>query len=77
MHPTGHTRLPSYARGHIGSIERINGYMVFPDSNAHGRGEDPHRCYSVGFSGSELWGDRADTKLSVSLDFWLPYLEAA
>jgi nitrile hydratase subunit beta len=77
MHPTGHTRLPRYARGHYGTIERINGYMVFPDSNAHGRGEDPHWCYSASFSGSELWGVGTDPNLSVSLDLWEPYLEAA
>ena len=77
MHPSGHTRLPRYARGHFGIVERINGHMVFPDSNAHGQGEDPHWCYSVSFSGRELWGQSADPKLSVSLDLWEPYLEAA
>ena len=30
MHPSGHTRLPRYARGHFGTIERVNGHMVFP-----------------------------------------------
>jgi len=75
MHPTGHTRLPRYARGRVGTVERVNGYMVFPDSNAHGRGEDPHWCYSVVFDGRELWGPEADPALSVAIDLWEPYFE--
>lgn len=76
IHPKGHTRLPRYARGHVGVIERVNGCMVFPDSNAHGGGEDPRWCYGVRFDGRELWGSDADPMLSVSLDLWEPYLEA-
>jgi nitrile hydratase len=77
MHPVGHTRLPRYARARAGTIERVHGFMVFPDSNAHRRGEDPHWCYAVAFRGTELWGAEADPSLSVSLDLWEPYLEAA
>ena len=77
IHPIGHTRLPRYARGHFGTIERVNGCMVFPDSNAHGRGEDPQWCYSICFAGNELWGAEVDPALSVSLDLWEPYLEAS
>jgi nitrile hydratase len=77
MHPTGHTRLPRYARGKLGTIERINGPHVFPDSNARGRGEDPQWCYSVRIAGAELWGPDADPTLSVSLDLFEPYLERA
>ena len=75
IHPTGHTRLPRYARGRVGTVERVNGYMVFPDSNAHGKGEDPHWCYSVVFEGRALWGPDADPTLRVSLDLWEPYFE--
>ena len=75
MHPSGHTRLPRYARGRVGIIERVNGYMVFPDSNAHGKGEDPQWCYSVLFDGRELWGPESDPTLRVSLDLWEPYFE--
>jgi hypothetical protein len=35
MHPVGHTRLPRYARGKLGTIDRDHGVYVFPDSNAH------------------------------------------
>jgi nitrile hydratase len=72
-----HTRLPGYARGKIGHIARVRGFHVFPDSNAQGRGEQPHWLYSVVFSGRELWGNAAAAAHSVSIDAWEPYLEPA
>lgn len=73
-HPATHTRLPRYARGKEGVIETVHGVFVFPDSNAHDHGEDPHWCYTVRFSGAELWGEGADPTLEVCLDCWEPYL---
>lgn len=70
----GHTRLPRYAMGRVGEIVALHGIHVFPDSNAHGKGEDPHWLYTVRFSAKELWGK--DTADSVCLDLWEPYLEA-
>jgi nitrile hydratase beta subunit len=75
MHPTGHTRLPRYARAKEGVIERRHGVHVFPDSNAHGEGENPQWLYTVRFSGRELWGEEADPTLVVSIDAWESYLE--
>src|SRR6266478_895961 len=31
-----HTRLPAYARGKVGIVERVHGAHVFPDTNAQG-----------------------------------------
>ena len=76
-HPTGHTRLPRYARGRLGRIEADHGGFVFPDSNAHGQGERPQRLYTVVFAGPELWGRSCDPGLSVSIDAWESYLEPA
>lgn len=76
-HPTGHTRLPRYARGRTGTIERVHGAHVFPDSSAHGRGEQPQTLYTVAFAGRELWGHDADATLSVSINAWDSYLEPA
>ena len=76
MHPTGHTRLPRYARAKTGVIERLHGAHVLPDSNAHGAGEHPEWLYSVRFAATELWGDDADPSLSVSIDAWESYLQA-
>jgi nitrile hydratase beta subunit len=77
QHPAGHTRLPRYARAKHGLIERVHGVFVFPDSNAHGQGENPQWLYTVRFSGPELWGEEADPALVVSIDAWESYLEPA
>jgi nitrile hydratase len=77
MHPTGHTRLPRYARDKEGAVERVHGVHVFPDTNAHGEGEHPQWLYTVRFSGRELWGEEADPTLVVSIDAWESYLEPA
>jgi nitrile hydratase len=74
INPAGHTRLPRYARGKAGEIVAVHGTHVFPDSNAHGLGEDPQWLYTVRFTAQELWGK--DSKDSVCIDLWEPYLEA-
>jgi nitrile hydratase len=76
MHPATHTRLPRYVRGHTGTIERVLGCHVFPDSNSLGLGEDPRWLYTVRFTGRELWGPDGDPASTVSVDAWEPYLEA-
>jgi len=75
IHVEGHTRLPRYVRGRRGEIVRVHGTFVFPDSNAHGRGEDPQWLYTVAFTAAELWGE-TDNAI-VNLDLWEPYLEGA
>jgi nitrile hydratase beta subunit len=77
IHPLTHTRLPGYVRGHVGTIERVLGYHVFPDSNATGKGEDPQWLYTVSFNGAELWGKDSDPTLDISIDAWEPYLDPA
>jgi nitrile hydratase subunit beta len=72
-----HTRLPRYVRGHVGTIARIMGCHVYPDSNATGAGENPQWLYSVRFAGPELWGQETDPSISVHVDAWEPYLEPA
>lgn len=72
-----HTRLPGYAHGHVGTIERVHGAHVFADTHAQGLGEQPQWLYTVVFDGRELWGPDAAAGLRVSVDAWEPYLEAA
>jgi nitrile hydratase len=72
-----HTRLPGYARGKTGRVDRIHGAHVFADTNAQGLGEQPQWLYTVVFDGQELWGDEATRGLSVSVDAWEAYLEPA
>lgn len=77
MHPFGHTRLPRYVRGRTGEIARVNGAHVFPDSHAHGLGEDPQWLYTVRFTARELWGEDRNAVDTVHADLWEPYLEQA
>ena len=77
MHPVTHTRLPRYVRGHVGTVTRVHGAHVFPDSQAHGGGEDPQWLYTVRFDARELWGEDADPTVSVSIDAFEPYLTPA
>jgi nitrile hydratase len=77
INPRMHTRLPRYVRGRIGTVERVIGFHVFPDSNAQGGGENPQWLYCVRFEGRELWGTDADPTVKVSVDAWESYLEPA
>lgn len=76
IHPTGHTRLPRYARAKHGEIARVYDAFVFPDTSAHQRGPNPQYVYSVRFDGRELWGREAAPNASVYVDLWEDYLEA-
>lgn len=73
INPQGHTRLPRYARGKTGEIVLVHGTHVFPDSSAHGLGDDPRWLYTVRFPAKELWGK--ETPDHVHIDLWEPYLE--
>ena len=77
MHPATHTRLPRYARGHVGVVERNLGCNVFPDTSAMEAGENPQWLYNVVFDGVELWGADSDPTVKVSIDAFEPYLELA
>ena len=77
MNPLGHTRLPRYARGKQGTVDRDHGVYVFPDTNAEFLGEKPQHIYSVRFTARELWGDAASPRDAVYLDMWDDYLEPA
>ena len=76
INPPTHTRLPRYARGRRGTVERIHGSQVFPDSSALGHGDHPQWLYTVVFDGRELWGPESDPSVKVSIDAFEPYLEA-
>ena len=77
IHPTGHSRLPRYAKGRVGVIARDHGVHVFPDTNAHYLGEQPHHLYSVAFDARELWGAEAPAADRVYVDLWERYLDPA
>ena len=77
INPTGATRLPRYARGRRGTIQRDYGVFGFADTLAHSLGENPQHIYSVRFAARELWGEQAKPQDSVYLDLYDDYLEAA
>jgi nitrile hydratase subunit beta len=69
----GHTRLTGYLRGQTGVVVRHHGAHVFPDSNAHGKGEDPRHLYTVRFRAADVFG--GNSRDTVHADLWEPYLE--
>jgi nitrile hydratase len=77
INPTGHTRLPRYARGHVGVVTRHHGAHVLPDAAAHGLGDRRQPLYQVRFEAAELWGEQAAERAPVHLDLWEEYLVAA
>ncbi len=79
MHPSGHTRLPRYVRGHTGTIALVHGAHVFADVHASQPlppfPEQPQWLYTVVFDAQDLWGPEADAAVQVSVDAWETYLE--
>lgn len=75
INPTGHTRLPRYARGRVGVIEQDRGVQAFPDTSLATPVEKAQHVYSVRFPARELWGEQASARDSVYLDLWDDYLE--
>ena len=75
VHPPGHTRLPRYVRGKGGVVVLDRGVFLFPDTNAHLRGDKPQHLYSVRFAARDVWGEQASRRDSIHLDMWDDYLE--
>jgi nitrile hydratase beta subunit len=74
VHPRGHTRLPRSVRDRHGLIEIVHPAFVFPDTHAHGWGEDPQHVYAVRFAARDLWGEGDHF---VFVDIFESHLEAA
>jgi nitrile hydratase len=76
IHPHGHTRLPRYARGKRGWIERLYGIHAFQDTDLEGKPVGGAQAvYCVRFAGEELWGASTEAHSEVYLDLWDSYLE--
>lgn len=76
IHPVGHTRLPRYARGRHGVIDRDYGVFGFQDSTTVGEGPMPQHVYSVRFEARELWGPTSPAGDSIYIDLWDDHLDA-
>ncbi|ALG12545.1 SH3-like domain-containing protein [Kibdelosporangium phytohabitans] len=70
--PPHHTRLPSYARGAVGTIVRPQGAHLLPDDVARGISAPEEAVYAVRFTARELFGTGDHT---VTLSLWESYLE--
>ena len=73
IHPTHHTRLPRYLRGHVGEVVIVHGAHVFPDFSAHDKGDNPQWLYTVRFKATDLWGEDKNSNDHVHADLWEPY----
>ena len=75
--PTGHTRLPRYARGRRGVVTADHGVWIFADAAGRDLGFVPQHVYTVRFEATELWGDEAKRRDAVYIDLWDDHLETA
>jgi nitrile hydratase len=69
--PAGHTRLPRYARGAVGTVVEPAGRHPLADERARGRSTPPQAVYHVRFAARDLFGDGDHT---VTVELWEDYL---
>jgi hypothetical protein len=75
MHPITYTRLPRYVRGKIGTITKVHGVYIFPDTMGQRLDTKPQYVYSVRFSAQELWGPAVSSKDCLYIDLFDDHLE--
>jgi nitrile hydratase len=73
--PQGHTRLPRYLRGHIGTITAERGIFDFPDALAARQGRRPQPVYTVEFFAREVWGEHAAANDRLSAEIFQDYID--
>ncbi|MDH4074231.1 MAG: nitrile hydratase subunit beta [Gammaproteobacteria bacterium] len=77
--PPVHHRVPSYAKGRVGVIERICGLHGEPEKFIRGDGEPKQRIYRVRVAQDALWTDYegiARDKLEIEIfEHWLETVE--
>lgn len=76
LSPAGHTKLPRYVRGHVGTVEAVQPGHLLPDTHAHFQGENPQHVFTVAFDSHELWGADAET-FTLTIELFDSYLEPA
>ena len=59
--PPVHHRVPAYAKGRTGIVERVCGRHGEPEKFVRGDGEPGQRLYRVRIPQHELWNDYAGT----------------
>ncbi|RZM78667.1 SH3-like domain-containing protein [Leptolyngbya iicbica] len=76
IHPITYTRLPRYVRGKIGTVTKVHGVYVFPDTVGQRLETKPQYVYSVRFAAQELWGPEAAAQDGLYLDLFDDHLDA-
>jgi nitrile hydratase subunit beta len=69
-----HTRIPGYAQGRAGVIEKIYPPMVLEDALVAGEGAQLEYVYSVSLESSDVW-PQDDGAHRILVDLWESYLE--
>jgi nitrile hydratase len=70
----GHTRLPLYVRGRVGTVHALRGHFPFADEIARNGSAPRQALYNVRFLASDLWGEDVGSH-HVHLDLFESYLE--
>jgi hypothetical protein len=77
--PPVHHRVPAYAKGQVGVVERVCGLHGEPEKFIRGDGKPAQRIYRVRIAQSELWRDyqgQDDDKLDIEIfEHWLEVAE--
>ncbi len=77
--PAVHHRVPTYAKGQTGVIERVCGLHGEPEKFIRGNGKPPQRLYRVRIPQNDLWQNYAgmdDDKLEIEIfEHWLELSE--
>ena len=72
--PPHHTRVPRYARGHVGEVVEVQGAWPLADERAQGIPEPrTEAVYTVRFPAGDLFGPPGGHWVQVEL--WESYLE--
>ena len=77
--PPGHRRVPVYARGRAGVVERLCGEFPNPEELAYGFDGLPKRMlYRVSIPQTEIWPDyKGNPKDRLELEIYEHWLEPA
>ena len=73
----GHTRVPRFVRGRVGTVLHVAPRFPYPDANAHDLPTREESTYHVEFAASQLWPGEGAPGESVVVDLWETYLEPA
>jgi len=57
--PAAHHRVPSYAKGQVGVVERVCGLHGEPERFIRGDGNPRQRIYRIRIAQTDLWSDYA------------------